>query len=219
MHVVTNGATISAVDELIQQMRRITTREIADELSISKCTSRNQQKDGLWESLCTADDQASVRRWREWVFAWPICWDTRGKEWISLLRLWHVMKFCATTSTLPWMSMEWPHPSLCPKKPTLLRRPRSFFFDEEGPPVIDWLQRGATVNAERYYSTLLRFKQTTKNKRRGKLLNGIVLLQTTLGHMLPWRLSSSLKNFDGRSCNILHTVPISSRVNLISSTS
>ncbi|GBL77666.1 hypothetical protein AVEN_152895-1 [Araneus ventricosus] len=35
-HVVTNSATISAVDELIRQNRRITKREIAVELSISK---------------------------------------------------------------------------------------------------------------------------------------------------------------------------------------
>ncbi|GBN21721.1 hypothetical protein AVEN_105829-1 [Araneus ventricosus] len=37
-HVVTNSATSSAVDELIRQNRRITTREIAVELSISKGT-------------------------------------------------------------------------------------------------------------------------------------------------------------------------------------
>ncbi|GBM92937.1 hypothetical protein AVEN_31775-1 [Araneus ventricosus] len=37
-HVVTNSATISAVDELIQQNGRITTCEIAAELSISKGT-------------------------------------------------------------------------------------------------------------------------------------------------------------------------------------
>ncbi|GBN59057.1 hypothetical protein AVEN_33570-1 [Araneus ventricosus] len=35
-HVVTDSATISAVDELVQQNRRITTHEIAVELSISK---------------------------------------------------------------------------------------------------------------------------------------------------------------------------------------
>ncbi|GBM87970.1 hypothetical protein AVEN_91924-1 [Araneus ventricosus] len=37
-HVVTNSATISTVDELILQNRRITTREIAVQLSISKGT-------------------------------------------------------------------------------------------------------------------------------------------------------------------------------------
>ncbi|GBM73403.1 hypothetical protein AVEN_163201-1 [Araneus ventricosus] len=37
-HVVTNSATISTVDELIWQNRRITSREIAVELSISNGT-------------------------------------------------------------------------------------------------------------------------------------------------------------------------------------
>ncbi|GBL97310.1 hypothetical protein AVEN_84996-1 [Araneus ventricosus] len=37
-HVVTNSATISAVDELIRQNCRITSREIAVELSMSKGT-------------------------------------------------------------------------------------------------------------------------------------------------------------------------------------
>ncbi|GBM55107.1 hypothetical protein AVEN_213626-1 [Araneus ventricosus] len=37
-HVLTNSATISVVDELIRQNRRITTREVAVELSISKGT-------------------------------------------------------------------------------------------------------------------------------------------------------------------------------------
>ncbi|GBM70271.1 hypothetical protein AVEN_63918-1 [Araneus ventricosus] len=38
VHVVTNSSTILTVDELIQQNRRITTREIAVELAISKGT-------------------------------------------------------------------------------------------------------------------------------------------------------------------------------------
>ncbi|GBO23407.1 hypothetical protein AVEN_51665-1, partial [Araneus ventricosus] len=45
--VVTNCATISAVDELIRQNRRITTREIAVELSISKGTVHHIIRKGL----------------------------------------------------------------------------------------------------------------------------------------------------------------------------
>ncbi|GBO15557.1 hypothetical protein AVEN_201200-1 [Araneus ventricosus] len=60
--VVTNSATISAVDELIRQSRRITTRDIAVELSISKGTVHPiiHKKAGLWQSLCTVGAQASV---------------------------------------------------------------------------------------------------------------------------------------------------------------
>ncbi|GBM08307.1 hypothetical protein AVEN_101436-1 [Araneus ventricosus] len=72
-HIVTNSATISAVDELLRQNRWITTREIAVELSISKGTVHRiiHKKLGYGKvraqwvpSIC----QRIIRR-REWVFA------------------------------------------------------------------------------------------------------------------------------------------------------
>ncbi|GBO45562.1 hypothetical protein AVEN_32131-1 [Araneus ventricosus] len=61
-HVVTNSATISAVDELIRQNRRFTRCKIAVELSNQRnCASHNPQKAWLWKSLCTVVAQASVR--------------------------------------------------------------------------------------------------------------------------------------------------------------
>ncbi|GBO04986.1 hypothetical protein AVEN_197469-1 [Araneus ventricosus] len=67
-HVVINNATISAVDELIRQNRRITTREIAAELSISKGTvHRSRQKLGYgkvcaqWVSMHLSENQETAR--------------------------------------------------------------------------------------------------------------------------------------------------------------
>ncbi|GBO10104.1 hypothetical protein AVEN_221623-1 [Araneus ventricosus] len=62
-HAETTSATISPVSELIRQNRRIITREIAVELSISKwnCASHNPQKAWLGQSLCTVGAEASVR--------------------------------------------------------------------------------------------------------------------------------------------------------------
>ncbi|GBM66360.1 hypothetical protein AVEN_235726-1, partial [Araneus ventricosus] len=61
-HVVTNSARISAVDELIRQNHRITTREITVELSISKRTVHHiiHKKLG-YENFCAQWAQASVR--------------------------------------------------------------------------------------------------------------------------------------------------------------
>ncbi|GBN92996.1 hypothetical protein AVEN_9725-1 [Araneus ventricosus] len=79
-HVVINSAPISAVDELIRQNRRITTREIAVQLSISKGTVYhiihnklgyglvNPQKAWFVHSGCPSICQR-IRRRREWVFA------------------------------------------------------------------------------------------------------------------------------------------------------
>ncbi|GBN12482.1 hypothetical protein AVEN_185993-1 [Araneus ventricosus] len=73
VHVVTNSATISAMDELIRQNRRITTREVAVELSISKGTVHHI----IHKKLVMAKFVHSgcpgicrrIRRRREWVFA------------------------------------------------------------------------------------------------------------------------------------------------------
>ncbi|GBO03742.1 hypothetical protein AVEN_179303-1 [Araneus ventricosus] len=60
VYVVTNSARTSAVDELILQNYRITTREIAVDKR-RNCASHNPQKAWLRQSLCTVGTQASVR--------------------------------------------------------------------------------------------------------------------------------------------------------------
>ncbi|GBO01417.1 hypothetical protein AVEN_238289-1 [Araneus ventricosus] len=61
-HIVSNSATISAVDELIRQNRRITTHEIAVEQSITKGTVHHIiTKSLVRQSWCTVGAQASVR--------------------------------------------------------------------------------------------------------------------------------------------------------------
>ncbi|GBM84636.1 hypothetical protein AVEN_135627-1 [Araneus ventricosus] len=68
-HVVTNSTTISAVDELISQKRRITTREIAVELSISKRTGHRiiHKKLGYGkvcpQCICDKEVQDTVENW------------------------------------------------------------------------------------------------------------------------------------------------------------
>ncbi|GBO25725.1 hypothetical protein AVEN_90237-1 [Araneus ventricosus] len=72
-HVVTNSATISAVDELIRQNRRITTREIIVELPISKRTVHHIIHKKLVMVKFVHSGRPSIcqriRRRREWVFA------------------------------------------------------------------------------------------------------------------------------------------------------
>ncbi|GBO01601.1 hypothetical protein AVEN_39972-1 [Araneus ventricosus] len=72
-HVVINSATISAVDELMLQNRRITTREIAVELSIRKGTVHHIIPKILVmakfvHSGCPSIFQR-IRRRREWLLA------------------------------------------------------------------------------------------------------------------------------------------------------
>ncbi|GBN24336.1 hypothetical protein AVEN_33971-1 [Araneus ventricosus] len=72
-HVVTNSAMISAVDELIRQNCRITTSEIAVELSISKgavnLIIHKKLGNGKGCAQWVPKHLQRIRRRREWVFA------------------------------------------------------------------------------------------------------------------------------------------------------
>lgn len=49
------------------------------------------------------------------------------------------------------------------------------FWDKKGL-LVDFLERGRTINADLYCQTLKKFKHVIQNKRRGMLSTGIVLL-------------------------------------------
>ena len=51
------------------------------------------------------------------------------------------------------------------------------FFDENGPLMLEWLETGGTVNANRFCDTLRKLKTAIKNRRCGLLSKGVILLQ------------------------------------------
>lgn len=53
----------------------------------------------------------------------------------------------------------------------------SVFWDSEGVIMIDYLEKGKTINGEYYASELTKLKTAIKEKRRGKLRAGVLLLQ------------------------------------------
>jgi len=52
-----------------------------------------------------------------------------------------------------------------------------FFFDKNGPLMLEWLETGGTVNANRFCDTLRKMKTAIKNRRGGLLSKGVILLQ------------------------------------------
>ncbi len=79
-------------------------------------------------------------------------------------------------------SLQWKHTdSPPPKKFKTLHTSAgkvllSFFFDSEGPLLVDFLEHGARINAHRYCETLLKLRNALKSKRPGKLSRGVILL-------------------------------------------
>ena len=49
------------------------------------------------------------------------------------------------------------------------------FFDYQGVLFLDFKEPGVNINAERYVDSLKRLRVTIKNKRPGKLTNGVIL--------------------------------------------
>ncbi|GBM68801.1 hypothetical protein AVEN_22274-1 [Araneus ventricosus] len=106
-HVVTNSARISAADELIRQNRRITTRDIAVELSISKGTVHHiiQKKLGYgkvcaqWVPKHLSENQKTARMgvcltrsfYTEAIHFLPTCWDQCICQWrLFIVVLFHM---------------------------------------------------------------------------------------------------------------------------------
>jgi len=68
-----------------------------------------------------------------------------------------------------------------PKKNSIFNSSREsdahVFFDKNGPLMLEWLETGGTVNANRFCDTLCKLKTAIKNCRLGLLSKGVILLQ------------------------------------------
>ncbi|GFV99419.1 mariner Mos1 transposase [Trichonephila clavipes] len=79
-------------------------------------------------------------------------------------------------------SMQWGHTS-SPKRSSKCLQTLSpkkimatVFRDRQGVLLIDFFERGATMNSERYCQTSCNLRRTVQNKRRGKLMSKILFL-------------------------------------------
>lgn len=79
-------------------------------------------------------------------------------------------------------SMQWKHPwSPSPRKFRVTASAgkvmASVFWDSAGVIMIDYLERGRTITGEYYSQLLIRLREAIKQKRRGKVGKGVMMLQ------------------------------------------
>ena len=93
-------------------------------------------------------------------------------------------------------SMEWRH-SGSPRPPKKIRVQKSagkaissIFWDQDGILLIDYLPNGQTINAWYYSSLLVQLKDILKEKRRGKITKGVLMLHNAPAH---WALATQEK--------------------------
>lgn len=69
------------------------------------------------------------------------------------------------------------------------------FWDRQGVLLIDFLERGATINSKWYCQTLRNLRRAVRNKRRGKLTFKILFLHDNARHHTANRTQELLNSF------------------------
>jgi histone-lysine N-methyltransferase SETMAR len=182
-----NAETIAEVNELIQGNRRIKVRDVVRTLDISIGTSHKIIHEDLgYRKVCA--------RWVPRQLT-PEHRQTRmGCSLNGLMRYQKdghafVMRIVAGDETCihhftpEWKrtSMEWKHPGSRMKKnfnatPSAGKVLMTVFWDARAILLIDFLERGNTINAARYCQTLEKLKSAVPHKRPGLLSAGVILL-------------------------------------------
>uniref|UniRef100_A0A1B6F3X3 Tc1-like transposase DDE domain-containing protein n=1 Tax=Cuerna arida TaxID=1464854 RepID=A0A1B6F3X3_9HEMI len=69
------------------------------------------------------------------------------------------------------------------------------FWDKKGVILVDFLERGTTINSERYCQTLNNLRRAIQNKRRGKLSSKILLIHDNAQPHMANRTREVLESF------------------------
>jgi histone-lysine N-methyltransferase SETMAR len=98
------------------------------------------------------------------------------------------------------MSREWRHPSSPrPKKArssiSAEKVMLSFFFDEKGPLLIDWLETGEIISAPRYCDTLNKLQRAIRQKQQGMLSKGVIVLHDNVRPRVTDTCHDTLQRF------------------------
>ena len=134
-----------------------------------------------WVSKHLTEDQKCLRMGV--CFQHLLRYRTEGNNFLSWIvacdETWcHFFNPATKLTSIEWRHSGSPHP----KKNSFFNLSREsdahvFFFDENGPLMLEWLETGGTVNANRFCDTLRRLKTAIKNRRHGLLSKGVILLQ------------------------------------------
>jgi [histone H3]-lysine36 N-dimethyltransferase SETMAR len=179
---------VDKVHQLVMNDRRLTVRQMSEELGMSKSTVDRIVKEELemtkvsarWvPKLLTADQKVVRRRMsRDNLNLFDYNPDEFLARFVTVDETW-AHHF---TPESKQQSMQWKHTdSPCPKKakaiPSAGKVMVTVFWDTEGILLLDYLQKGQTITGTYYANLLMRLRDVLKIKRRGKLSRGVLFHQ------------------------------------------
>lgn len=177
---------IERVREAIDEDRRITVRELEEDLGIPRSSIHRIIHEDLQMTRVVArwvphllneeQKQERVRVCRQLLNDYgsdPLFLDkivTGDESW-----------FLSHMPETKQQSTQWrapgEHPPVKAKTaPSGKKRMATVFWDRRGILMIDWLPEGQTINSAYYIDQLKRLREKIKEQRRGKLTHGILLL-------------------------------------------
>jgi histone-lysine N-methyltransferase SETMAR len=183
----TTQENIDAIHDMILEDRRISSKKIAEILSLStervsfvirdvldmrklsakwvpKCLNSDQKRERVETSkaiLSRINDQPDFfSRIVTMDETWLHHYDPETKE-----------------QSKEWRHSGSPRPKKFRSQKSAGKVMASIFWDTEGIIMIDYLEKGKTVNSVYYMSLLSQLKEKLKEKRRGKLTRGVLFLQ------------------------------------------
>ncbi len=175
------------VDEMIRSDRKARLTDIATDLHAAYGTVQNIVKKKLkYRKICahwiphslTAEQQLARRTACEQNLA---RFQKEGNVFLDHIvtgdETWcHYHIPTCKQASLTWKHKNSPRATKTKTKTSAGKVMMTLFFDVRGPLLIEWMPKGTTINAPRYVDTLMQLHKNIKNRRRGKLSAGVVLL-------------------------------------------
>lgn len=184
---VTTDEMCTAVEELVMENRRIKVAEIAQTLDISSGTVETilHMKLGMTKVSCRWVPKMLTPEMKhtrvtickellDWYESDPDMFVTRiitGDE--TWIRHWDPE---TKQESMQWKHQASPPPKKFRTQPSAGKIMATIFWDTEGVILVDYLPQKTTVTGQYYANILLKLKDAVKEKRRGKLSKGVLLL-------------------------------------------
>lgn len=179
---------VDAVHDLILEDRRISAKNVAETVGISKerilhiiHNILNMHKlSAKWVPKCLNADQkrsrvisskAILKRFRAGEQEFLARLVTMDETWL------HHYDPTSKQQAMEWRHSGSPRPQKFRVQRSAGKVMASVFWDKDGVLLINYLPKGQSINAQYYTSLLDELKQALKEKRRGKLRRGVLFLQ------------------------------------------
>ena len=200
----TSSDCVEAVKTLIDNNRKVTTREVAETLDISIGSVVEILHDHLgmskissrWVPRLLTKEMKAARRDLSLVFMNKF--DQGPENFLQRIITGDETWLYLHDPESKQASMEWRFKGeRAPTKPKMVRSAGkvmvTVFFDAQGVILLDYLEQGKTVTGARYDDALTSLREAIKDKRRGKLAKGIIFHHDNAPAHTSNRIQDSLR--------------------------